>query len=269
MRLVSFDPLRTLDIPGVTAIKPEHWFRARQQVMAADWLLFPEYWQVNALHYSWKKNIFPSISSYHLGHDKIEMSRAFEATCPAHVPQTRILAASETAEQQILDEFCFPLVAKEVRSAMGQGVHLLPDRAALRRYIACHPVLYIQEYLPIDRDLRVVVIGSQVVAAYWRIAAEGNFHTNVARGGMTSFEHIPPAAIRLVESVARELNIDHAGFDVAVVDGWCYLFEFNVRFGNQALNAHGIKTGPLILQTLHERSPSPLQPGTPLLPRTG
>ena len=53
-RFVSFDPLRTLNIPGVIPIKPEHWLIHRDIVQAADWILFPEYWQVNALVYGWK-----------------------------------------------------------------------------------------------------------------------------------------------------------------------------------------------------------------------
>ena len=267
MHLVSFDPLRTLDIPNIRNLKPEHWFRERETILQADWVLFPEYWQINPLVYAWKKKIFPSISTFHLGHDKVEMTRAFEAVCPRNIPQTQILPATEVAEQQILDEFAFPFVAKEIKNSMGRGVHVIHDRHELRHYRETNPVLYIQEYLPIDRDLRVVLIGNKVVAAYWRIAAHGAFHNNVAMGATVSFDNIPASAIELVEQVARQLDIDHAGFDVAFVDGWCYLFEFNVRFGTQALNQRGIKTGPLIQQSLFERNPFPWQPDTPLVPK--
>ena len=44
-------------------------------------------------------------------------------------------------------------------------------------------VAYIQTYLPIDRDIRVVVIGDKVVHSYWRVAPKGEFRTNVATGG--------------------------------------------------------------------------------------
>jgi ribosomal protein S6--L-glutamate ligase len=33
-------------------------------------VLFPEYWQINPLVYALKKRIFPSVPTYHLGHDK-------------------------------------------------------------------------------------------------------------------------------------------------------------------------------------------------------
>lgn len=250
MRLISFEGLRTLDIPQARAIKPEDWLKQREEILAADVLLFPEYWQVNALTYAWRKRIFPSINSYHLGHDKIEMTRAFEAVCPAHLPQTRILPSTPSALEQILDEFSFPLVVKVVRSSMGQGVLRIDNRAQLQQYTTDNDVLYVQEYLPIKRDLRVVVVGQQVIAAYWREAPEGGFHNNVARGGQVSFDAVPEAALDLVTRVANQLGVDHAGFDVAELDGHYFFFEFNVRFGTDALNARGIRLGPHILNYL-------------------
>jgi len=266
MRLISFDVLRTLDIPDIKTLKPEHWFRAKDEILAADWILFPEYWQVNPLVYAWKKAIFPSISSFHLGHDKVEMTRAFQATCPAHVPNTLIIAATESALEQIVAEFTFPVVAKEIRNSMGKGVHLIQDQQTLRQYIDNNPILYIQEYLPIDRDLRIVWVGKQVVAAYWRIS-NNNFHNNVAMGATINFDNIPNSAIKLVEHVAQSLDIDYAGFDIAVLDDWCYLLEFNVRFGTQALNQRAIRLGPVILKTLLDRAPFPWKPHTPLVPK--
>ncbi len=250
MRLISFDALRTLDIPGTVNIKPEHWLRRKEEILAADALLFPDYWQVNALVYAWQRRIFPSINSYHLGHDKIEMTRAFEAVCPAHVPFTRILPSTPASLEQVLDEFSFPCVAKVVRSSMGQGVTLIESPAALRDYAHANDVLYIQERLAIHRDLRVVVLGGRVVTAYWREAQAGRFHNNVAQGGTVSFEQVPDGALRLAECVALQLGVDHAGFDIAQVDGHFYLFEFNIRFGTEALNARGIRLGPLILNYL-------------------
>jgi ribosomal protein S6--L-glutamate ligase len=251
-RLVSFDPLRTLNIPGVIPLKPEQWLNNRNIVQAADWILFPEYWQVNALVYGWKKKIFPSISSFHLGHDKVEMTRAFQAINPDNMPTTRILSHTETAIEQVLDGFCFPFVAKEARNSMGQGVYLIETRKDFLDYARSNSVLYVQEYLPINKDLRLVLVGDKVVAGYWRKAAAGQFHNNVSRGGTVSFEEIPEGAVRLVESFARQTGINHAGFDVAEVDGHFYFLEFNTRFGTRALIDRGIQLSPFIRSYLNE-----------------
>ncbi|MDX1399304.1 MAG: hypothetical protein R3204_12320, partial [Oceanospirillum sp.] len=90
MKLISFDALRTLNFPSANYIKPDSYLRHDADIEAADWLLFPEYWQLNVLHYAYKKRIFPSPASYALGHDKVEMTRAFMAVTPEHVPFTLI-----------------------------------------------------------------------------------------------------------------------------------------------------------------------------------
>lgn len=265
MNRISFDPLRTLGMPRLTHIKPEHMYRHLEQIRAADRLLFPAYWQLNTLHYALGRRIFPSPATYHLGHSKIEMTRALRTVCPHNVPETWIGAATPAQLEEALDTLSLPLVAKEVRSARGEGVFLIDSRAALQEYARRNEVLYLQEYLPIERDLRIVQVGDRVVSAYWRRAAPGVFHTNIARGGTVSFDGVPAAAIALVEHVARRLGIDHAGFDVAEVQGRFYILEFNPLFGLEALNRRGIRIGPLIDDyLLRTDGPADRDPDTPL-----
>ncbi len=258
MRLVTFDPFRTLDIPGVRYVKPELYRKHLPEVLAADWLLFPEYWQVNALLYAHRKRIFPSAASYHLGHDKVEMTRALEARWPANVPATLIRPATDRDAAEILDTLGLPLVVKEVRSSEGRGVRLIADERVWRDH--CHDCrlrgqpLYAQEHLPIDRDLRLVVIGRDVVAAYWRLQPPGGFLNNLAAGGAVCLEPAPAAAVTLVRRIARTLGVDHAGFDVAMVNGHPYVLEFNRLFGNAGLKELGIRPGELIHRHLLQRS---------------
>jgi len=267
-RWITFDPYRTLGLAGVDYLKPELMFREQQRLRAARGVLFPEYWQVNTLLYGFGKRVFPSPASYHLGHDKAEQTRALWALCPEHVPHTAIHAATPAALEQILDEFAFPLVAKELRNSMGRGVHLLDGPRALRAYAERNPVLYVQEYLPLQRDLRVVFVGDEVATAYWRHMGADGFHTNVAQGGTVDFAGVPTEALALVRWVARGLGVDHAGFDVAEVEGRYYFLEFNVRFGNQGLREHGVDLVGLIRRYLGMDDEPPREPpcDSPTLP---
>ncbi len=265
MRLLSFDPLRCIDIPGVTHLKPEHLFRRQGEVRVADWVLFPPSWLANTLVYALKRRIFPNLAGYHLGFDKVQMTRAFQALCPTHLPHTLILRADQAGVEQALDEMSLPLVVKDPRSSMGRGVFLVENKAQLRELAQRLDLLYVQEYLPLERDLRVVWVGDRVVTAYWRVGAEGAFHNNVSRGGRVEWDEIPPQAIALVEQVATGLGLDHAGFDVAMVDGHPFLLEFNLLFGNEALNARGIRLGPSILAWLERQGCPPREPDKPLL----
>lgn len=250
MRLVSYNPFRTLGLPGVTLLKPEYLFRHGPQVAQADWVLFPESWQLNVLRYAWKARVFPSPATYDLGYDKVEMTRGFQAVAPGHVPTTLILPPGEASVRRVLDELGLPVVVKEPRSSMGHGVCLVETAGALRDWSHRTDVLYAQEYLPIAADLRVVWIGERVVTAYWRRGGDG-FRHNLALGGVADFEAIPDAALALVERVATALGIDHAGFDIAMLDGYPFLLELNLLFGNEALIQRGIRVEPLILDYLH------------------
>lgn len=241
MNLVTFDPLRSLGIPA-TPLRPESFPgdpATLHAVRAADLVLYPQTWQVNALHYALGKRIFPSVASQHLGASKVEMTRAFQALVPQHVPETLILPATESGARAAVERFDFPFVVKDPRDSMGRGVHKIDDAPALRALLPTLEVLYAQELLPIDRDLRIVWIGNGVLCAYWRIGGDG-FHTNISRGASESFEQIPAAALELVTSVARSLGVDHAGFDVAMVGAHPYLFELNTLFGNEVLQRAGI-----------------------------
>ena len=203
----------------------------REALSEADWLLFPAYWQINSLHYVLKKRIFPSLSSYHLGHDKVEMTRALQTACPEHVPDTLITSADSYGIQQILDQWHFPFVAKTVKSSQGMGVFLIENRQQLETYAERQSVLYVQRLLSIVRDLRIVVVGEEIVASYWREGA--GFLNNVSQGGRVRTDiPVPDAALSLVSGLAHYLDINHAGFDVAMVDGHPYILEFNRLFGN-------------------------------------
>ncbi|CUB03421.1 ATP-grasp domain-containing protein [Marinomonas fungiae] len=235
MKIVSFDALRTLHLPNVHYIKPENMFGHLDVIREADWVLFPEYWQLNALVHGLKKRIFPSLASYMIGHDKVEMTRTFMTIIPMNHPYTEICANTPYEAERIWDTMPTPFVAKIPRSSMGNGVFLIDNPVQWRDYTEKSPIIYAQEYLPIDRDLRIVWVGNEVVGGYWRLQAEQGFYNNVSQGGKVEVALIPKEALDLVEYVATSLGIDHGGFDVAMVGSIPYLIEFNRIFGNQGV----------------------------------
>ncbi|MFD1383735.1 RimK family alpha-L-glutamate ligase [Rhodanobacter aciditrophus] len=235
MKIVSFDALRTLHLPNVHYIKPENMYAHLDDIRAADWVLFPEYWQLNALVHGLKKRIFPSLASYMIGHDKVEMTRTFMTVAPANHPYTEITANTPYESERIWDMMPTPFVAKIPRSSMGNGVFLIDNPVQWREYLETSNMIYAQEYLPIDRDLRIVWVGNKVVGGYWRLQAEKGFYNNISQGGQVEVALIPKEALDLVEFVASSLGIDHGGFDVAMVGSMPYLIEFNRIFGNQGV----------------------------------
>ena len=153
------------------------------------------------------KATFPSYHTYKCVQDKIKQTALFDLLNLPH-PHTRVFYGNRQ-KKSIPDHFSFPFIAKIPRgSALGSGVYLIHNRKELRNYLELKSPAYVQEYLPIDRDIRVVVIGSRIVHAYWRIAPADDFRSNVAVGGRISLEPVPRQARDLALQVARSCRWD-------------------------------------------------------------
>lgn len=252
---ITFNPFRSIGVPFVKYVKPDDLFGCLRELDSAELILFPQSWQVNVLAYAMKKKIFPSLSSYHLGYDKIEMTRAFMALCPSKVPKTGIYSNTAIGFERLAADFGLPFVCKVPRSSSGMGVFLIRSGEDFIEYIKDNPVVYVQEYLEIDRDLRVVVVGEQVVGAYWRVKPPGAFHNNISRGGMIDRMNIPAKVVEEVAVIAKALGVDYAGFDVAVTRSGTFLLEFNVFFGTRGIQLSSPELGKIIYRYLQFNEP--------------
>jgi ribosomal protein S6--L-glutamate ligase len=182
---------------------------------------------------------FPSYHTYKCVQDKIKQSALFALAEIPH-PRTRVFYGKRQ-QTKIGEHFSFPFIGKIPRgSALGRGVFLISDADSLHAYLAQSPVAYIQEMLPIDRDIRVVVIGRHVVHAYWRVAAEGEFRSNVARGASIRLDPVPKEALDLALHAARRCGWDDVGIDICCFKGKYYVLEGNMKYGKEGFRAAGI-----------------------------
>ncbi|RPH86194.1 MAG: hypothetical protein EHM75_08475 [Desulfobacteraceae bacterium] len=136
---------------------------------------------------------------------------------------------------------------------MGEGVFLITNQTELRHYEDRNPVAYIQEYLPLERDLRVVLINHQVILAYWKKGRPGEFRHNVAQGGELDFEGIPSEALHFAREVTRACNFNDVGLDLChtAQDGWMVM-EANMNYGRQGLVSRGFHL-PEVYRSLMEK----------------
>ncbi len=171
--------------------------------------------------------------------NKIRQTNLFQFLGISH-PRTRIYYG-RNRPARICGDFPYPFVAKTpVGSSMGQGVYLIQDEAELARYLERHHPAYIQEYLPLTRDLRVVVIKGRVVHAYWRIHQPGEFRNNVAQGGTISFDAIPDEALLFAADAAARCGFDEVGLDICHVNDRYYVIEANMVFGREGFRQAGL-----------------------------
>jgi ribosomal protein S6--L-glutamate ligase len=185
------------------------------------------------------KPTFPSYHTYTFAQDKIKQTAVFELLGIPH-PRTRVYYGNRQKEM-ILSHFSFPFIAKVPRgSALGRGVFLIDSPEALQHYCQGHTVAYIQEYLPIERDMRIVVIGTKVVHAYWRTAPVGDFRSNVAVGGTIDLSAVPREAAQLALYTALACKWDDVGIDICQYRGDYYVLEGNMKYGRMGFRKAGI-----------------------------
>ena len=185
------------------------------------------------------KKTFPGYHNYLCVQDKIKQTALFKLQQIPH-PETRIFFGGHQ-QKKITHYFSFPFIAKIPRgSALGRGVFLIRTQSDLADYCRITRTAYIQQYLPTDRDIRVVVIGAKVVHAYWRLAPGNEFRSNIAQGGSIQLGNIPVEALDLALHTARKCRWDDVGIDILPHGGKFYVLEGNMKYGRQGFAAAGI-----------------------------
>jgi len=221
-----------------------------QLIQAARTIYYPTAFYAD-LFDAMGKATFPSYHTYKCVQDKIKQTAMLQLTGLPH-PKTRVFYGKRQ-QSKIPLHFAYPCIAKEPRgSAMGRGVFLIADPHDLEAYTHDRHVAYIQEFIPMDRDIRAVVIGGEVVHAYWRIAPEGEFRTNLARGGRISLDPIPEAALELARQAARVCRWNDVGFDICRHDGCYMILEANMKYGREGFRAAGINYFQMMEQMIDD-----------------
>ncbi len=111
------------------------------------------------------------------------------------------------------------LVAKPLFGSLGMGIELLEDtragRALLPVLLERFGALYLQEYIPTPgRDIRAFVVGAGVPASIYRVAAPGEWRTNIHQGGTARPCTLDPATTAVAVAAARVIGLDYTGVDI-------------------------------------------------------
>lgn len=222
--------------------------RERELILNAKKVYYPTAFYAELLD-TLGKDTFPSYHTYKIAQDKIKQSALFDMAGLPH-PRTRVFYGKRQ-KASILNHFELPLIAKVPRgSSLGRGVYFIQSRDDLERYCQMSGPAYIQEYLPIDRDMRVVVIGHQVVHAYWRIASPDEYRTNVALGGRIELTPVPRQALEVACQAAKACNWDDVGLDICEHQGEYYILEANMKYGREGFRQAGMDYAQLLEQLI-------------------
>jgi ribosomal protein S6--L-glutamate ligase len=219
-------------------------------IRQADKIYYPSTHYIDMFDAMGKKT-FPSSHTYRFVQDKIKQTTLFQLL-RVPTPRTRFFYGRRKLEK-IRRHFDFPLVAKIPRgSALGRGVYLIRSQVELEAYCEIVKIAYIQEYLPANRDIRVVVIGDQVAHAYWRVGGPDEFRNNIEQGGAIQLDDVPGAAKALALDTARCCGWNDVGLDICLYAGRFYVLEANMKYGKQGFQKAGIDYSKLMEEMIRD-----------------
>ncbi len=161
---------------------------------------------------------------------------------------------------RIEKECGYPLVVKHRSSGKGAKIYKVDDRLDLENLLSELNEenklgrFYIQEFLPLAADYRVLVVADQVVGAMLRIPKKGDFRANFSLGGTVQPAELTGELKDLAAKAAKATNCNFGGVDVVYTkEGKPYLLEVNRTPGFQGFTqAHGINVAKMFVDYIEK-----------------
>jgi ribosomal protein S6--L-glutamate ligase len=156
-----------------------------------------------------------------------------------------------------------PVVIKLLEGTQGIGVVLAETQKAaesvIEAFMGLDANILVQEYIKEagGADIRCLVIGERVVAAMKRQAQEGEFRSNLHRGGSASLIKITPEERSTAVRAAKVMGLNVAGVDLLRSNHGPVVMEVNSSPGLEGIeNASGADIAAKIISFI-ERNARP------------
>lgn len=155
-----------------------------------------------------------------------EASRLTRMDIP-YVKSIKFVNFLETGEDG-MRSFNFPVIIKDVFGRKGKNIFKFETIDEVRNFFKEDLGGYmIQEYVPIDFDLRVFVVGDNAIGAMKRYVKKGDFRSNIAIGAEAEKYKINSELEKLAVKATKAMNYDIAGVDIIEKDGEYCVLEVN------------------------------------------
>ncbi len=182
----------------------------------------------------------------------VTTTRLIDAGIP--VPPSAIVQSSADLEKCNV-QFGGDVVLKPIFGSNGQGLFRLEcDNKPLPPFFSETGVAVAQQYIANDGwDARILVVGTEAFAMR-RIAADGEWRTNIARGGKAELFTPPSEWIQLAHAATQAVGAHIAGVDILPGrDGSIWVLEVNAVPGWKALQTVTSKNiSAAILSTIRD-----------------
>jgi hypothetical protein len=158
--------------------------------------------------------------------------------CEKHglpIPKTDIFYEKDDAVE-FLRESEFPKIIKKSYGPSNYGgyfvhkVDSFEEAMELLQKKKYYPV-YVQEFVPMTADIRVMLVGHKPVCAFWRRPPEGEWLTNTSQGGSMDYANVPKEALDIAVKASKAAKAEYWACDIALgVDGVFRILECATAF---------------------------------------
>ena len=206
-------------------------------------------------------NVFSSVSSDAIIRSRDKL-RSFQHLSKAGVdmPKTVFTNYSRDVEKVIAQVGGTPVVIKLLEGTQGIGVVLAESKIAaesvLEAFNGLEARALIQEYIAEAKgaDFRALIVDEQVVGAMKRQGKEGEFRSNLHRGGTYEHYKLSDAEIKIAIKAARKLKLPICGVDLLQSDRGPLVMEINSTPGLEGIESASKKNIAQAIITYIERN---------------
>ncbi len=171
------------------------------------------------------------------------------------LPRTAFAHSPEAADDLIKSVGGPPVIVKLLEGTQGVGVVLCETKKAaesvIQAFRGMKAYLLVQEFIQEagGADVRLFVVGDRVVAGMKRQGAEGEFRSNLHRGGTASKIKISPGERRTAVAACRALGLKVGGVDVLQSERGPLVLEVNSSPGLEGIEkATGTDVADLVVR---------------------
>ena len=171
------------------------------------------------------------------------------------LPRTGFASKPDKVDDLIKNVGGAPVVIKLLEGTQGIGVVLAETKKAaesiIEAFMGLKANILVQEYIKEagGADIRCLVVGGKVVAAMKRQGAEGEFRSNLHRGGTAEIVKLSPAERKTAVEAAKAMGLHMCGVDILRANSGPVVMEVNSSPGLEGIEtATGKDVAKMIIE---------------------
>lgn len=177
------------------------------------------------------------------------------------IPVTAFANSPDNIDGLIREVGGAPLVIKLLEGTQGIGVVLAETKKAaesvIEAFMGVKSNILIQEFIEEagGSDIRCLVVGDKVIAAMMRTAKEGEFRSNLHRGGSAQLVKLSPSERSTAVKAAKAMGLNVAGVDLLRSKRGPLVMEVNSSPGLEGIEqATGKDVAGLIIEFIESNA---------------